>query len=227
MAIIKRSLIHPSGTSGDYVFRQRNGKTIMYTRPVKQKVSQSFAAKSARAGFGSVTRFAVFVNYFPYLKLAWKKTKAPGSKRFQRIIKSNARLTNYYGISIHNSITPEGFFLPPFTALLSENKIIINFSSQAEDLKDLFRYPFMIHLIFYFYGPKRKSSEPYCFHGMVNEIRDYCYNDSFNFTFSLDETIKQIIKKYKNVIIYTAVVLTEPGAKKIFWTSSQSSEFTL
>src|SRR5690606_40514816 len=99
MAIVNRSLIYPSGQAGDYIFRVRNGKLVMYRRPVKQKVSRSPKAEAARNSFAVTVKFAVCINSFPYLKNIWKKSKVKGTNQFQKIIKQNAKMIKSYSIS--------------------------------------------------------------------------------------------------------------------------------
>jgi hypothetical protein len=227
MAIIKSSIIHPSGTSGDFVYRQRNGKTVMYRRPVCQQVSQSPAAKSARSSFAINTKFAVYTNSFPYLMYTWRRAKVGGSNHFQKIIKNNAHLTKKYGLSAHNIITPPGITIFPEEVSLLPHGINIRISLSSEKLIDFLKQPYVLHIIFYFFEPVRKTSPPYCFAGIYNEIRQPLVENPYTIKLSFDEEIKAFIKKYKKTIIYLAASLTEPGNNKIFWTSTFSSEFSL
>jgi len=52
MAIIRKQLLgEVLGTLGDTIFRKRYGKTVIYSRPSKYRVSKSKAAKEGRNSF--------------------------------------------------------------------------------------------------------------------------------------------------------------------------------
>ena len=88
MAILKQNNLGKlSGTSGEYIYRIRNGKVVQYKRPVNHHISQSSAAKSTRANFAMNIKFAVFINSFPSIKIIWRKAKVKGTTHFQKIIK--------------------------------------------------------------------------------------------------------------------------------------------
>ena len=160
------------------------------------------------------------------MKLAWKKAKVKGSNHFQKIIKSNAPLTKRYGISVHNIILPPGLAFPLQNFSLTPQEISLRINPFAEESKDFFQQSFILHILFYFYDPKRKSTIPYSFFGRDNEISFTPDSNTVSrlIGISLNEDAEMLFKKYKQVIIYIAASLSQPGNRKIFWTSTYSSE---
>src|SRR5690606_29072435 len=220
MAIVNRSLIYPSGQAGDYIFRVRNGKLVMYRRPVKQKVSRSPKAEAARNSFAVTVKFAVCINSLPYLKNTWKNAKVKGTNHFQKIIKQNAQFIKSSGISGRNIITPPGVFFPSssFKFDLNDKKINITLTP-TEEMKQIFAPTFFLHLVFAFYEPIRKSSEPFAFSGMENEISFNNGSDHYNLSFTLSEAVLSNNKKYKRMILYSAASSSQTNSK-VFWTST-------
>ena len=219
MAIVNRSLIYPSGQAGDYIFRVRNGKLVMYRRPVKQKVSRSPKAEAARNSFAVTVKFAVCINSLPYLKNTWKNAKVKGTNHFQKIIKQNAQFIKSSGISGRNIITPPGIFFPSssFKFDLNDKRIYITLTP-TEEMKQIFAPTFFLHLVFAFYEPIRKSSEPFAFSGMENEI-SFNGSDFYNLSFTLNGDILSKIKKYKKMTLYSAASSSQTNSK-VFWTST-------
>jgi hypothetical protein len=187
-------------------------------------VSQTNTAKSARSSFALTTNFAVYVNSFPYLKLAWKNSKVNGSNHYQKIIKNNVRQTKKYGLSVNNIISPPGIAFSVEEISLSATETNLRITPDSEELIGFLKQPYFLNIIFYFFEPARKTTTPCCFSGIQNEIRQAPGTGSYVVKLSLSEEINLLIKKYEKAITYLAASLAEPGSKKVFWTSTFSKE---
>lgn len=107
MARIKKNIIGQlQGKLSDVVFRVRNGKVVVYSRPAKQKVSKSEAVIKARKKFALTVALAKEINSNEILSELWKNSKVNATNSYQKIIKYNSTLTNSDTLTIQNSITP-------------------------------------------------------------------------------------------------------------------------
>ena len=228
MAILKQNNLGKlSGTSGEYIYRIRNGKVVQYKRPGNQQVSNSKAAKSARVSFAMNIKFAVFINSFPSIKLIWKKAKIKGTTHFQKIIKHNSLFTKNYGISIHNIITPPAIPLMVKSLLISMDKIRLNIVLDSEEIKNLINSKFILHFFFYLYEPRKKSYEQFSFRGFVNEYEENQINDIHQIEVKFDNEFRSYLIKYRKTIIYLAASSSYTNSKKIIWTSTYAKELNL
>jgi hypothetical protein len=96
------------GKIGDLVFRERNGKLFVFSKPKKYKKTKSIKLKNERNKFATVVQLANIIKNIPDLYLIWKNSELPGSNAYQRIIKNNLKLTNGTEISINNILFPPG-----------------------------------------------------------------------------------------------------------------------
>src|SRR5690606_16119644 len=127
-----------------------------------------------------------------------KKAKVQGTNHFQKIIKQNAKLIKKYGVSVRNFITPPGIPFPESSVQFDLNDKRINITlTPTNEMKQILTPSFFLHLIFAFYEPVRKTTEPFAFAGIENEVSLNNGSDPYNFSFTLSETVLTNNKKYK------------------------------
>lgn len=113
MAILRKQLLgEVTGTLGDAIFRKRYGKTVVYSRPSKYRISKSKAAKEGRNSFALSVAFAKTVNSISELKQIWYLAKLDGVVAYNRVIKYNK------GFIINDSLTTKNIITPPGVGLL-------------------------------------------------------------------------------------------------------------
>jgi len=225
MAVIKKNILGDiSGRLGKYTYRVRNGKLVKYRRPVKQRVSHSGAAVSARNDFAITIRLAAFINSFPALKQIWKNAKVPGSTNYQKIIKNNSAAVKLFGISAKNIIAPPGIPFNVNELSLSDNNIKFNIPVNSNELKRLFSNPVIIHIIFYFHSPVKESGQPYCFSGLVTELPAFPGRNAYTINPGLNYGTVKNLREYKKAVIYFSVSMLNPSAGNKYWTSSYAEE---
>jgi hypothetical protein len=223
MAVIKKNIFGDlSGRLGNYTYRVRNGKLVQYRRPIKQRVSRSKAAVSARNDFAMTVKFAVFINSFPALKQLWKNAKVTGSTHFQKIIKNNSAAVKLFGISVKNIITPPGIGFTVDSLSLTSSNISFNIAANSNELKELFSQSVILHIIIYFHKPKSKAAPSFCFNALVTESP--IHDKDFNLDFVPGVDISNSIKKYNSAVVYISASSLNPGKQKYFWTSTFSEE---
>jgi len=228
MVKVKTGVLGPmSGTVGQFVYRVRNKKQVRYSRPVNQKVSRSPEAESARAAFAINVNFSMFINSFPVFKLIWKQSKVKGSNHYQKIIKSNSKFTKKYGISTRNIITPAGIPYTVEDVSIKVGEISFKILFDSPKLINLADSSLIIHLVLYFYGIKEGTTAVYDFNSLTKEISTKSAGGSYAIQLEMNDKVKSNIEKYPKVILYFAAYSSIPDLKKIFWTTTFSTEINL
>ncbi|MCX6157798.1 MAG: hypothetical protein NTY74_07455 [Ignavibacteriae bacterium] len=123
-----------SGKVGDFVFRQRNGKTIIASRPQIFLPDQSSAAKARRKRFGLSAKFSSCLAQNPFLKELWLNSEPKGSgtgkgNAFTKISK------HIYPNIMPDDIAEEINITPSFPGFeLSLNKTSVSFDSISAEI---------------------------------------------------------------------------------------------
>jgi hypothetical protein len=224
MAVIKKNILGQlSGRVGDFIYRVRNGKVVAYRRPVKQRVSRSREAVAARNYFSANVKFAAFINSFPVLKNIWIDAKVPGSTHYQKMIKSNSTAAKQQGISVKNMIVPPGIKFKVNGLSLTNSGISFSISLNSSELKKIFSQQSIMHIIFYFHSPVKKTVPAYSFSSIVEEM-PACNESNLNVSLPLNDEIRKYMKWYKKAVVFISASVVNPASKKNYWTTTYSEE---
>ena len=150
-----------TGTLGDTVRRKRYGKTVVYTRPGKYRISKSKQAKAGRNAFALSVAFAKNINSIPELKQIWQLAKLEGIVAYNRIIKYNKKYIEVDKLTTKNTITPGGIYLLLKDLEITGNKITFKIDLSEESLKSLLQVPFNLYYTLYFHNPISTNNKPF------------------------------------------------------------------
>jgi hypothetical protein len=224
MAIIQKSIWGQlSGTIGNNVIRNRNGKSVVYSLPRRYKLSDSDKLKVERNKFGLTVKFAKFINNIPLLKLTWKKADAAGSNAYQKIIKHNAGKNTSIMFTKKNTITPPGESLIIKEAVLDDSGIHL-ILDLGVNYSNNFVIPFNACSIICFFNPLNKDEIYYSFCSITQIVDNGIAGSEFSLTFSPDPEYLKLINKYSNSILYIALVKENSLAGKLVWTHTAATE---
>lgn len=224
MAIIKKNILGTlQGSLSNVVFRERNGKLVAYSRPIKQKVSKSESAIAARNKFALTVAFAKEINGNKILSKVWEQSDIKATNAYQKLIKQNSKYTDSNSLTLKNIITPAGTPLKGIDIIFNDNKIDVSLECNKIDSKLLDANK--LFCLVYLWNQKEitppKISRPdfklQLFNFNLAEL-----NKNTNLNFIID--IKNLNKpKHTNGIIYLAMA----GQKnnKLFWSSTFSKKF--
>jgi len=211
------------GKLSNLVFRERNGKVFIYSRPTKQKISRTKAAIEARKKFATAVLFAKEINANKTLSEIWNQSSVKATNAYQKIIKANSKLTDKTFLSLNNKITPEGISFDNVTVDYN-NKILeikLDFSSIRNSL---LKADTLFCLVYFYYGKSnlntksdRKDSALQLNEFQLKPISKY---QKQNFEINLK---KLADKNFDNGIVYIA--LTGKSGRKYFCTKSINRKF--
>lgn len=207
------------GSLGSLVFRERNGKTFIYSKPVKQKVSKSKASIEARQKFSLAVALAREINKNLVLSGVWNQCNIKATNAYQKIIKVNARLTEPKSLSLKNMITPPGSMLPEVYVNLKNESLEIILSSNKLP-EELLNSNYLFCLIHLWSNNTKKLDfiiKLYQF-----ELLPFDKNNKQNFIIDLSSFKKA---SYKDGICFIALTGMKAGKNKFFWSSTFASKF--
>lgn len=224
MAIIKKNILGIlQGSLSNLVFRERNGKLVAYTRPIKQKVSKSKSAIAARNRFALTVSLAKEINRNEILSGVWNQSNVKATNAYQKIIKQNSKYTDSNNLTLKNIITPEGIPIKGIDIQYDDSSINVSLDCASLDRKllDSNKLFCLVYLWNQQEGNTKILSKPQfnlqLFNFTLPEL-----NRSTSINFIID--IKNLNKpKHKHGIIYLA--LTGEKNKKFLWSSTLANKF--
>lgn len=182
-----------SGSIGDVIISQRNGKTYIRSKPKYKKPSCSPRLIAAQKKFAAATLFSKFLRNIPLLQSAWKKSKADGTAALNKMIKANYHDLNCEEPGVNNTITPPH---PHFRL----KDVVLNDENIALIMEDWFETkPDDKLIIVLSLSDPAESSMP----GF--QLIDISPESPDDFTICFTEEQLETAKNYRRFILYTAV----------------------
>jgi hypothetical protein len=108
-----------SGSVGDIVFRQRNGKNFAMTKPGSFIPGDDPQSIDRRDRFGLTVKFCSQVNSVPYLNALWAKKAPNGAIAYNFLTKTN------YKVITPSDITDQAVLVPEFGFSVTVNSAAI------------------------------------------------------------------------------------------------------
>lgn len=216
MAIIVSSVIGKlKGRSGEFTFRNEQGKNIMSLFPKTINVSKTPQALRARSNFAVTIKLAKSINSSPALKEIWTIAKIEGYNSFQKIIRNNVKLAKNGSATASNKITPEGLPLGFVSALVRDGILKVNFvMPSVENIQ----YPARVFVFLYFDKYDKSVFK------INSELAEPSPEGSYALDINLTDSIKNALTVDANPITYIAVAGSKPYKKKIYWTGTAAKE---
>jgi hypothetical protein len=211
-----------NGKVGNIVGRDFGYGHYVSVRPKRYQVKKKLNEVGTKQRFHAVVKLAKNIIHFPELKNVWDNCKLPGKRGYTRIISANSKLLKDNLPTTENIITPKGRELIFDSLEVSNKRIIYTFN-----MAGLIKPRLYIFYIIFFYNPKKIEDGlniiltdkqyveiEYADRSMDKNGENYIAKSEFN------DYIKDAREKFKNAILYTAVVGTSSIKNKKWWTST-------
>ncbi|MFA5010679.1 MAG: hypothetical protein WC644_01885 [Ignavibacteria bacterium] len=110
MGVLKKSVLgKPSGVVGDILFRYKDGKTIIGTRPVSYMPGMDVNSVNRRNRFGITAKFSRAVNSLPSFKNLWDNVTPNNISPFNGIFKASYPFVTPTDVTDMANIVPQLF----------------------------------------------------------------------------------------------------------------------
>lgn len=212
----KKVLGEISGSIGDFVFKVRNGKQNIASRPSNYRMSKAPREVDKRNKFKVNGIFAKAIKERDVLYRIWDQKKAPASSAYNKICKVNFKLCSTDRPTDKNLITPDGFTLPVESITFFSVKIEIELMP-FDILPNEKRVIFI--MLVSFYDPDKKEL-PYF---SLKHLPGYDL-DELKLTFNFSTAEKQIASAYKNRTAYLAAVTQDDAGNILRWSATLGRE---
>ena len=129
MGFLKKSVLgKPSGAVGDILFRYKDGKTIIGTRPVSFMPGTDTASVNRRSRFGISGKFASAVNSIPSFKSLWDGVTPNNISPYNGIFKASYPFITPTDVSASAAIVPllYGFDVTTTDVTVDETEVSVS-----------------------------------------------------------------------------------------------------
>jgi hypothetical protein len=224
MAVLHKKLIGtPQGTSGDLVFRIKQGVTYLCARPIPFIPGSQPADIARRKKFALACRFSARVNQIPKLKELWERFEGKASS-FNLIAKANYNRVLGEVMGDNATITPQkGLQLTVTSAALTGTGIQVEIDSletgQITPAETRVRLISLIHLS----SPTDPTNDAHDFIPVVSPAQAADFTVPTIFTVALDPQDTLLYGLYATRKLFYAIV-TEDADGKLYSYSRTYSE---
>ena len=224
MAVLKKNVIGIlSGKLDDKIYRERNGKCVVYSLPGPYKQENQGKCIVPRKTFGLAVRFTVFLNKIPLLKKIWKIADIKGPSVYHKLIIHNTGKNNADRLTTKNIISPPGLSLIINDTFLTAEGI----TSALEIIDGTLLAPLQAFIVIYFYNRENENPKDFQVLAFSQEVTDSVDGRKFNITIASSPVSLDAMSSYQNCIIYYALVKDESTIDRLTWTSTAAVEISL
>jgi hypothetical protein len=224
--IVDSHLGVPIGKHGKTIFRRNRNKIFTYEaseEPIKVK---SEKAQNNRLGFGKLGKFCNFINKSKLIKLAWKKSKLPGSATNRQMLKYNHITYKYYEISSGIKILPESMYINSPEVLLNENKLVFRFTTWDAYWKTYdehyadFNPPYVFIAMIHAKDPVNPDNEKKTVNVILEEFSEvgpFSRDETTSYSFDVPKKAFSFIKDYNTVLVFPAIIQIDEYNTPVKW----------
>lgn len=203
-----------SGTVGDEVVKQRNGKTIICRkpqRPYNRKNDQNCIGPRNR--FRQTLSFATFNAKIPLLRKIWDASSVQANCTYLKLMKCNMNNAAEHHLTENNVISPPGLNLEVKSASITTASINAHLEIKDEPLST----PIQAVAVIYSYNTEGNKIGIRLF-AVIQEVLDSDDGREFNISFSPDPEDIAAMCSYQNWIMYFTLIKDDPSG--LIWTST-------
>ncbi len=223
MATLNKQVIGKlSGTIGDLVFRQRNGKNIISSRPKSPKPTNDPKVLARRSKFKLSVQLAKSINSIPQLSEQWKAKAPEGFSPFNYMVKFNYDFIDPDSIPGLIYMSPvRGFDVNNPSVTFNADSIAVNVDAIGNnDIIDINNETSVIlAAVLYLDNPSDENSAPNFFISLASNSQSLVTDTALTFNMSLSDIEAQVIAIYQDKKPFLAL-LTLDGEGKVVHNSN-------
>ncbi len=221
MARVKKNFLgEVRGKIGDVVYKKR-GKTEYAASTPKARTDEVSPAETANRNRMKVAgKFAKAVKDVDVLKKIWESVEIEeyeDSEAINKITGINYKSFSPGKATEENKITPEGFNFPVKSVDCLESKVEVELN-ELPRRKGNEKLVFV--LVMWFEKPRLNEYDYYTNECILKEAK----GNGKRIIFELDENMKMKGTKYRDKIIYLALVVVDEDEKVVRWSSTFAKE---
>ncbi len=190
-----------SGAVGDVIFRQRNGKNFVGTKPSSFIPGSDPASVARRAKFALAIQLAKTINSVALLKTVWKKTTPAGLTPYNYMIQINYKsiVNNEVGDNATLGPAPE-FGVSASSVNLSSTALQVDLDAigTLSGIDPSLEQSVQMASLLYLNNPASEDLNANAFISKISGIQAISLVNPLSFTFDLSPMDTALYEKYQN-----------------------------
>ena len=190
-----------SGAVGDIIFRQRNGKNFVGTKPSSFIPGNDPASVARRAKFGLSIQLAKTINSISPLKSVWSKTAPSGITSYNYIIKVNYNNIDSNTLSDAVTLAPgTGFIISASSIAIASSGVQadLNAIGNSEGINPANEVSIQLVAVINLSNPVDNTLKSNAFLGLVSASQATDLDNALSFQFPLTTQESQLIDRYQD-----------------------------
>ncbi|MCX6158461.1 MAG: hypothetical protein NTY74_10840 [Ignavibacteriae bacterium] len=198
----KRILGTLQGTVGDVTFRDRQGDTIVATKPNSFMPGTDALSVARRNRFGMAVKLSHAINYLSDLKHFWKLYGNEGSKfrtPFNKMVKSSYQTVTDTDITSTTSLVPEiGFEISSTNVTIADTGVTVALAAIGNDkgIDPVVEVGYQLACVVFLKSPTDEKEVPYYFIHQMSEEGVLSLTNPMTVTIDFDNITGQYFNKY-------------------------------
>ena len=218
MATLKKSVLGKvSGAVGDILFRIKNGKNFIGTRPLSFIPGMDDKSINRRKHFRITGKLASSINKMSPMKKLWDIYTPNTMLPFNGIFKANYAFTNSEDITNLITLSPDmGFEVPTPSYTISSSQIVVDIPAigAGTAIDTAVETQFILTGIIYCNGKTDDTFKDYIFLSTLYPKSPLSLTAALSFTYDMNDVEKQLYERYSTHKLFFCLVsltaLSEP-----------------
>ena len=197
----KKVLGTVSGAVGDILFRTKNGKNYIGTRPLSFIPGKDEKSVARRKRFAMATRLAKQINSIYKLKSVWKSVTPADLSPYNQIVKANYKNVQSDSVSDQVSLVPEiGFSVQINLIDIDQTRLrlTLNGITSSSGIDPLNESYFHLVGILHLSNPVDEGNTDHLFLRLIFDEQALVLNTELNFTLNFNDQTSQLISQYQD-----------------------------
>lgn len=224
MATLKKSVLGKvSGAVGDILFRMKDGKNYVGTRPISFMPGTDNKSISRRNRFRIACKFSKHINRIFTLKALWNRYTPDTMLPYNGMIKVNYYNVTPDDVSNSASLVPEiGFEIPGFTVTKSSTQIIVELLpiGTGTNIDTVQETQFLLTGVLYLKDRKDENFKLYEFLDITFPVAVLNLVNPITFTHSMSDYEKQLFERYNIQKGFFALLSLNPDDEPVHFSNT-------
>jgi len=212
-----------SGAVGDIIFRQRNGKNYVGTKPSSFIPGNDDASVARRAKFALSTKLARTINSIPQLKSVWSAAVPSGLTPYNYIIKINYNNIDQGVLSDNVVLTPDiGFGVNASSLSIASSGIQADLEAigNNEGIDPVNEVSLQLVAVIHLSNPADSNIKPYSFLSFVSAVQVTDLDNPLSFSMSLSTQEAQIFDQYQDHKVFFSLLTLDANESVVKYSST-------
>ena len=227
MAKIRKQVLgRVSGAVGDVLFRVKNGKGYVGTRPVSFIPGKDDLSIARRKRFALSVKYAKTVNEIASLKYFWKQFKSPTQSAYNFIMKSNYHAILPDDVTGSATMVPDVGFsvnISSSTITADETKVSIDPIGNNSGIDPLVETKIQLASVIFFKAPLSESYALYHFLPLLSPEISLSLTEATQFVIPLSDQQSQIFTQYSTHKAFFAFFTLDYIGKVVHFSNTYQS----